>query len=175
MSRSGISWDKSIVIALIALFVTALTLVATFTVPEIRALLGLDAPPDVKQPPKVTRPIIQIPEPEPKNKQKSPGLPEPQEQPSGPINYTIHEKQPQFVKKAQTNLSVIFHDVLGEKVASLTIAPAGKASSTHAVLNGYTQKFTSSIGTFLVQILYVDYEARNIKIQVSRTELENRE
>ncbi|CAK8718061.1 hypothetical protein KKHLCK_07225 [Candidatus Electrothrix laxa] len=164
MSNNSISWDKSQIVALIALVVAVLTLVATFTVPEIRVFFGLEKK-TASPLSEVVPSTVQYPQPEQLEvREKIVEI----AVPSGPARYTISESQPQFIEAAQTNLSVVFHDVLGEKVASLTIAPAGKASSTHAVLAGYTQEFTSSAGAFLVQILHVDYEGKNIEIQVTK-------
>ncbi|MCI5157243.1 MAG: hypothetical protein D3906_02190 [Candidatus Electrothrix sp. AUS1_2] len=150
------------------MIVAVLSLVVAITIPELRSFFGLEKE-TVSPPPEVTRPIEQTSHPEPEIKQESPEIPERPEVPThrGPVRYTVHENQSRFVEAAQTSLSVAFHDVLGEEVASLTIAPDGKNSSPHAVLDGYTQELTSSAGTFLVQILRVDYEGRKVEMQVT--------
>ena len=156
MMKKNANWDRNHTLALLGVILAVLGLMITITLPEIRDFLGLEkkAAPAPKQP--------VIPAPKPKIEQKSKVI-----VPTDSARYTIHENQSQFVEQAQTTLSIAFHDVLGEKVASLTIAPPGKASSTHAVLNGYTQEFTVSTDTFLVQILNIDYQGKNIQIQVT--------
>ena len=160
MKKNSISWDKGVALSLLALVVAILTLVATFTVPELRLFFGLEKE-TVSPPTEATRPTV--PPPEPENEKSSPESPIP----SGPTRLTLRENQSEFIAKAQTSLSIVFHDVLGEEVASLTIAPDGKNASPHAVLDGYTQEFASSAGTFLVQIVHVDYEGRGIELQVT--------
>lgn len=85
-----------------------------------------------------------------------------------PQNYTLIEHQPLFVQEAQVNLSVLFQNYEGQKFVSLNIAPAGKESSVHSVLKGYTEEFTSSVGVFNVQILDIDYNKRKVVLQVNR-------
>jgi hypothetical protein len=88
--------------------------------------------------------------------------------PPAPTEYTIHDNQSCFVEEAKTNLSVAFQDIDGQEFVRLTIAPIGKKTSFRAILNGYTEEFTSSAGVFLVQILNVDYDNKKVSIQVSR-------
>lgn len=86
----------------------------------------------------------------------------------GRYEYTISENQPKFIEGIQTNLSVAFQNVGGERFARLTISPMGYKSSISAILAGYTEEFVSSIGTYNVQITSVDYDNRNIVVQVSK-------
>lgn len=158
--------DKNHIIALLALVIAVLTLVATFTVPEIRVFFGFEketVPPQLEG----THPTVQSPESNLEIEQEPSEVTERPEEPvhRGSSQYTIHENQSQFVESAQTNLSVVFHDVLGEKVASLTIAPDGNNSSTHAVLAGYTQEFTSSVGGFLCRSTMLITKAKILKFR----------
>lgn len=123
----------------LTLLVAVLTLVATFTVPEIRALLGLDAPKET--------------------------LVDPGASQSEPEEYTLYGDQPQFIKKAQVSLAVVFYDV---KVACFRITSDLKNFPLHNVEAGYKQVFTSSAGTFFVQILHIDYEGKSIRIQLTK-------
>ncbi|MCI5190499.1 MAG: hypothetical protein D3905_12080 [Candidatus Electrothrix sp. AS4_5] len=162
MRKKSTNWDRNHILALLGVILAILGLAITITLPEIRDFLGLEEKAALA--PK--QPVMPAPKPEIEQKSKI-------AIPTDSAQYTIHENHPKLVEQAQTTLSIAFHDVLGEKVASLTIAPPGKASSTHAVLNGYTQEFTVSTGTFLVQILSVDYQGKNIKIQITRTSSDN--
>jgi len=85
-----------------------------------------------------------------------------------PFEYTINEHQPQFIKDAQTSLSVIFQNIDGEDFVSLNISPTGEQSFVRAVLSGYTEEFKSSVGVFNVQILSIDYDNKKVVVQVSR-------
>jgi hypothetical protein len=85
-----------------------------------------------------------------------------------PFEYTVHEHHPQFVKDAQTHLSVVFQDIDGEDFVTLNISPTGKKSSIRAVLSGYTEEFNSSVGVFNVQILNIDYDSKKVVVQISR-------
>lgn len=82
--------------------------------------------------------------------------------------YTISENQPKFIEEAQTNLSVAFQNIGGVEFARLNILPVGYKSSITAILTGYTEEFVSSTGTYNVQIIHVDYDNRNILVQVSK-------
>jgi hypothetical protein len=158
MANNGKNWSRSQVLALLGVIVAALSLVFAIVNPELREIIGLEKKP-VSQPSEVTPPPV--PNPTPPIKEVPIEVPVP----SIPTQYTIHENQSQFVKDAQTTLSAVFQN---QGFVSLTIAPAGKASSVHAVLNGYTEEFTSSTGVFLVQVLNIDYNSKKIVVQVNR-------
>jgi hypothetical protein len=85
-----------------------------------------------------------------------------------PFEYTINEHQPQFIKDAQTSLSVVFQNIDGEDFVSLNISPIGEQSFVRAVLSGNTEEFKSSVGVFNVQILSIDYSSKKVVVQVSR-------
>ncbi len=161
MSNSGGYWDKSVVLTLIALIIAFLTLVATFTVPEIRDFFGMDNNP-TSPPPKVNP----LTDPNP----TAPVQKVPVEVlvPPAPTEYVLHDNQSRFVEEAKTNLSVSFQDLYGQEFVRLIIAPIGKKNSRHAMLTGDTKEFNSSAGVFLVQILSVDYDNKKVSIQVSR-------
>jgi hypothetical protein len=80
--------------------------------------------------------------------------------------YTIGENKSQRIEEVETNLSIIFNEKY--EIVKLTISPDGKQSSNRAVLNGYTEEFTSSAGIFLVHVLNVDWNSRTVTVQVSR-------
>ncbi|NDY73407.1 hypothetical protein DO021_17350 [Desulfobacter hydrogenophilus] len=84
------------------------------------------------------------------------------------LEYTLHEYDPQFIKNAQTNLSVAFKNIGKENFVTLIISPLGKKSSSHAVLDSYTKEFKSSVGVFNIQILKIDYDSKRVLVQVSR-------
>jgi hypothetical protein len=85
-----------------------------------------------------------------------------------PFEYTINEHQPQFIKDAQTSLSVAFQNIYGGDIVSLNISPIGEQSFVRAVFSGYTEEFKSSTGVFNVQILSIDYSNKKVVVQVSR-------
>ncbi|MCI5137553.1 MAG: hypothetical protein D3922_03865 [Candidatus Electrothrix sp. AR1] len=161
MSNSGGYWDKSVVFTLIALIIGFLTLVATFTVPEIRDFFGMEEK-FVSPPPKV------FPLPEPKSTPSAQKVPAEVPVPPAPTEYAIHDNQSRFVEQAQTTLSVAFQNIEGQEFVRLIISPIGKKSSRHAMLTGDTEEFTSSAGVFLVQMLTIDYDDKKVVIQVNR-------
>ncbi len=161
MSKQGGNWDKGIVFTIIALIIATLTLVATFTVPEIRDFFGLEEE-SVSPPPEV-RPV-----PEPQTAPPVQKVPAEVLVPPAPTEYAILDNQSRFVKEAKTNLSVAFQDIEGQEFVRLIISPIGKKSSRHAMLTGDAEEFTSSAGVFLVQILTIDYDDKKVVIQVNR-------
>jgi len=84
------------------------------------------------------------------------------------LEYTIYEHQTQFVRNAQTSLSVIFQNLYGENFVSLNISPKGFESSVRAILNGYTEEFKSSTGVYNIQVLSIDYDSKKVVVQVSQ-------
>jgi len=85
---------------------------------------------------------------------------------SNPQKYAIGDNKSQRIEEAETDLSIIFNEEY--KIVTLTISPDGKQSSNRAVLNGYTEEFTSSTGVFFVHVLTVDWSSRTVTVQVSR-------
>jgi hypothetical protein len=140
-------WDKHLIVAVIAMVVGAIVAIAT---PELRNLLCLE-----KDKPAASAPAAPVPQPV---EEATP--------PSGPLSATLHENKTQFVEAAKTGLSITFNEEY--KIVTLTIAPDGKQASNRAVLNGYTEEFTSSAGVFLVHILHVDWDSRTVTVQVNR-------
>lgn len=138
MNDKGKEWG--VIIALLTLIVAVIAVVVTITTPELRSFFGLNDGD--------TRPNLPV------------------VQPAGPQEYIIGENKSEFIKEANAGLSVAFHDEY--KTASITIAPAGKQAVVRPVLNGYTEEFTSSTGTFLVNVLNVDWDSRTVTVQVSR-------
>jgi hypothetical protein len=136
-------WDKSLIVAVLAIIVGA---VVAITTPELRKLFCLEKPA-----PPVTEPQME---------------PTTETEFSNPQKYAISENKSQFIKDAETELSARFNEEY--TIVTLTIAPDGKPSSNRAVLNGYTEEFTSSAGDFLVHILNVDWNSRTVTVQVSR-------
>ena len=115
-------WDRNFIVAVIAIFVAIAT-------PELRKLFRLEKSAPQRQ-----------------TEQRHVEKPKP---PSGPFSATLHESQPQFIEEAETGLSVIFNEEYN--IVTLTIAPDGRQSSNHAVLNGYSEEFTSSAGARIFQ------------------------
>ena len=161
MSIKGGNRDKGIVLSIIALIIATLTLLATFTVPEIRNFFGLEEEP-IPSPPEVRL----LPDPKPMSTVQK--VPVEVPVPPTPTEYAIHDNQSRFVEEVKTNLSVAFQDIDGQEFVRLTIAPVGKKLSVRAVLIGYAEEFTSSIGVFLVQILTIDYDEKKVMVQVNR-------
>ncbi|MCI5218633.1 MAG: hypothetical protein D3914_05450 [Candidatus Electrothrix sp. LOE2] len=161
MSKQGGNWDKGVVLTIIALIIATLTLLATFTVPEIRDFFGMEEKP-IPLPPEVY--LLSDPRHAP------PVQKVPAEVPNPPIptEYAIHDNQSRFVEEAKTNLSLAFQDIDGQEFVRLIISPIGKKNSRHAMLTGDTEEFTSSVGVFLVQILTVDYDDKKVVVQVNR-------
>lgn len=120
-----------VIIGLLSLIVAVTAVVVTITTPELRHILNLK---DDKPPVDPTWESI---------KEKT-------TPPSGPFSATLHENQPQFIEAAKTSLSIVFNEEY--KIVTLTIAPDGKQSPNRAVLNGYTEEFTSSAGDFLLHV-----------------------
>ena len=161
MSNIGGGWDKGVVLTIITLIIGTLTLLATFTVPEIRDFFGMEekfvSPPPKVSPltgPKSTSPVQKVPAEVPV--------------PPAPTEYAIHDNQSRFVEEAKTNLSVAFQDIEGQEFVRLIISPIGKKNSRHAMLTGDTEEFASSAGVFLVQMLTIDYDDKTVVIQVNR-------
>lgn len=121
-----------------------LTLIATVATKEVRILIGLEKAQENKSDVNDSRPSY------------------------APFEYTLNEHQPLFIKDTRTSLSVTFQNFEGEEFVSLNISPIGKKSLTYAVLRGKTKQFESSVGVFNVQILDIDYDNRNVVLQVSR-------
>ena len=136
-------WDKQLVVAVIAIIVGAVVTIAT---PELRKLFCLE-----KTAPPVTAPQMELTT---------------ETEPSNPQKYIISENTSQFIKDAETELSVHFNEEYN--IVTITIAPDGKQSSNHAVENGYTEEFTSSTGVFLVHVLKIDWNSRTVTVQLSR-------
>lgn len=84
------------------------------------------------------------------------------------FQYTLEVHQPQFIKKAKSSLSITFQNVTGEDFVTLNIAPIGGKSSSHVIIDGYTENFKSAKGRFTVQILNIDYDNKKVIVQVSR-------
>ena len=162
-------WDKNLLVAVIAIVVGAVVTIAT---PELRRLFCLERGKSVTQAPPVPalKPELTLPKVETSQSKSAPKIEqqhvEKAKPPSGPFSATIHENQTQFIEEAKTRLSIIFNEEY--KIVTLTIAPDGKQSLNLAVLNGYTEEFTSSTGVFLVHILNVDWDSRTVTVQVSR-------
>lgn len=157
MDKNSNKWDINqiltfigVIIALIGLVVAVIAVVVTITTPELRVYLSLDSVVPTGKEPKP--PVVPTGKPEP------------------PVykTTTLYENQPKFVKEASTTLSVAFHNIKGEKTASVTIVPDGKQSSNHAVLNGYDEKFTSSAGDFILHVLSIDWNSRTITVKISK-------
>ena len=161
MSQKGGDWDKGVAFTIIALIIATLTLLATFTVPEIRDFFGIEEK-AVSPPPKVSP--LTGPKPTPSIQK----VPDEVPVPPAPTEYAIHDNQSRFVEKAKTNLSVTFQDIEGQEFVRLIILPVGKKSSRHAMLIGDTKEFTSSAGVFLVQVLTIDYDDKKVVIQVNQ-------
>jgi hypothetical protein len=143
MSDNGKKWDRNQILTLIGIIVAAATLVASVVIPEMRNFFGLkDGNPPLP-------PVIH------KAKESA-----------GPKECTIGDNKSQRIEEAKTNLSIIFNEEYD--IVTLTISPDGKQSSNRAVLNGYTEEFTSSTGIFLVHVLNVDWNRRTATVQVSR-------
>ena len=178
-------WDKNFLLALLGIIVSfilgGLALLFTVATPELRDFFGLKDhnPPALLSTPTASAPSVPAPQQTPEQIQPRiatpPGKPVPKREqrhvekpkpPSGPFSATLHESQPQVIKEAETGLSVIFNEEYN--IVTLTIAPDGRQSSNHAVLNGYSEEFTSSAGVFLVHVLSADWNSRTVAVQVSR-------
>ncbi|MCI5158183.1 MAG: hypothetical protein D3906_07020 [Candidatus Electrothrix sp. AUS1_2] len=165
MSEKGGDWGKGIVFTIITLVIAILTLLATFTVPEIREFFGLEEAP-VSPPPSV----FPLPESQPALPAQE-ILPETPTSSAGSAKYTILNNQSQFIEQAQAILSVTFQNIEEQEFVRLTISPVGRETSVRAVLNGYTEEFASSTGIFLVQVMDVDYTDQKISVQVNRKKI----
>ena len=178
-------WDKNFLLALLGIIVSfilgGLALLFTVATPELRDFFGLKDhnPPALLSTPTASAPSVPAPQQTPEQAQPRSVIPpskavptieqqhiEKPKPPSGPFAATLHENQPQFIEAAKTGLSIIFNEEYN--IVTLTIAPDGRQSSNHAVLNGYSEEFTSSAGVFLVHVLNADWNSRTVTVQVSR-------
>ncbi|MCP4110654.1 MAG: hypothetical protein GY749_34880 [Desulfobacteraceae bacterium] len=135
-------------IRLIGLIVAIASLIVAVAPNEVRVLIGLEKAQEKPSP--------------------APKLDNPRFSYVPPIKYIVNENQPQFVKDAQTSLSVVFQNIGGEYFVTLNISPTGEISSARAVLIGYTEQFESSTGVYNIQVLSIDYDNKKIVVQVSR-------
>lgn len=175
--ENGDKWDKNLILTLIGIIISfilgGLALLFTVATPELRDFFGLND----QNIPATPAPSVPAPKPKPEQIQSrietSPNTPVPKIQqhvekpkPSGPFSATLHENQTQLIEEAKTRLSINFNEEL--KIVTLIIAPDGEQSSNRAVLNGYTEEFTSSTGVFLVHILNENWDSRAVTVQVSK-------
>jgi hypothetical protein len=188
MSSNGKKWDVNqmltfigVIIALLSLVVAVIAVAVTVTTPELRIFFGLKEGNTPAPSPTPAAPTQSMPVPQLKLKtipqkietptvkqaavSKPPVIYEAKE-PAGPKKCTIGENKSQRIEEAKTNLSIIFNEEY--EIVTLTISPDGKQSSNRAMLNGYTEEFTSSTGIFLVHVLNVDWNSRTVTVQVSR-------
>ena len=151
MGSNGKEWDK---IAILGIIVGAIVALAT---PELRQCIGLEEKPASSKP---AKPAAAVQQPPSIHEEKEPSVPQ---------EYTIGENKSEFVKEANTRLSVAFHNIGSEETASVTIAPSGKnAIILPTVGGGSSKEFTSSTGIFLISVLNVNWNSRTITVQVSR-------
>ena len=184
--KNSDKWDKSFLLALIGIIISfilgGLALLFTVATPELRVFFGLKDrnPPAPLSTPAASAPSVPAPQQKPEQAQPRSVIPpgkavptieqqhiEKPKPPSGPFAATLHENHPQFIEAAKTGLSIVFNEEYN--IVTLTIAPDGRQSSNRAVLNGYTEGFTSSAGNFLVHILKADWSSRTVTVQVSRS------
>jgi hypothetical protein len=187
-NNNGKKWDVNqlltfigVIIALLSLVVAVIAVAVTVTTPELRNFFGLKEGDTPVPSPTPAAPAQSVPVPQPKLKTipqkietppvKQAAVSRPpviykEKEPAGPKKCTIGENKSQRIEEAETNLSIIFNKEY--EIVTLTISPDGKQSSNRAVLNGYTEEFTSSAGVFLVNVLNVDWNSRTVTVQVSR-------
>jgi hypothetical protein len=188
MSSNGKKWDVNqlltflgVILALISLVVAVIAVAVTVTTPELRSFFGLKegntpAPSPTPAAPAQSVPVSQpelktIPQKIEKPPVKQAAVSKPAvihkvKEPAVHQECTIGDNKSQRIEEAKTNLSIIFNEEYD--IVTLTISPDGKQSSNRAVLNGYTEEFTSSAGIFLVHVLNVDWNRRTATVQVSR-------
>jgi ribosomal protein L21E len=164
--NNGSKWDKNFVVALLSLLVSfilgALALLFTVATPELRQRLGLE---EIKPVPPAPEAVTKQPLPQPAHQQIHTDQAVSH---SDRFAYVLYENSPQFVETADATLSFAFNEFKKEAIVSLTIAPAGRESSNHAVWTGDSAEFSSAAGDFLVSILNVDVDEKKIAVQVSK-------
>jgi hypothetical protein len=174
MGGNGRKWDMNQILTFIGVIIALLAVMVTITTPELRNFFGLKdsnppAPvlpaPTPQQELKIIPPKIETPPVRQTAVPKPPVIHKAKES-AGPQECTIGDNKSQRIEEAETNLSIIFNEEYD--IVTLTISPDGKQSSNRAVLNGYTEEFTSSAGVFLVHVLNVDWNRRTATVQVSR-------
>jgi hypothetical protein len=187
-NNNGKKWDVNqlltfigVILALLSFIVAVIAVAVTVTTPELRNFFGLKEGNTPAPSPTPAAPAQSVPVPPPELKtipQKIETPPVKQAAVSKPPvihkvkertvhqECTIGDNKSQRIEEAETNLSIIFNEEYD--IVTLTISPDGKQSSNRAVLNGYTEEFTSSAGIFLVHVLNVDWNRRTTTVQVSR-------
>jgi len=75
-----------------------------------------------------------------------------------------------MIARAKVNIAVMFNNVLGKNFAKLTISPFGNKPVSLPVYNsGQYIEFNSNTGKHVATVLSVDFNKKNIEVDVSRT------
>lgn len=176
------NWRFERIATLLGLIATILALAVAVTTPEIRRCLGLEEP-LAPTTPVVPAPLLPQPAaPHVQEKPAKPASPQtPKPEPATPkqlpaakekmhFSCLLHENETQPIELADADMSFSVERFNKEPIISLHIAPRGREQSNHPVWTGDSAKFSSAAGNFLVSILSVNLDEKNISVQVSKAQ-----